>query len=90
MQRFESMSNELILCVWDQLSSADVIYSFSHLNTRIDSLLLEFHALYKELDLRYCSLSACRFFYHQVPNVIEWRFNINHLIINRKKNYERI
>jgi len=84
MQRFESMSNELILCAWDQLSSADVIYSFSHLNTRIDSLLLEFHALYKELDLRYCSLSACRFFYHQVPNVIEWRFNLTVLKLGRR------
>ncbi len=72
MLQFEDMSNELILCVWDQLVAADVIYSFLHLNTRINSLLLEFCELYKQLDLRYCSLSACRFLSHQVPTMIEW------------------
>jgi hypothetical protein len=67
MLQFEYLSNELILCVWDQLTAADVMYSFSHLNTRIDSLPLKFRGLYKQLDLRYCSLSACRFFCRQVP-----------------------
>ncbi|CAM4786161.1 unnamed protein product [Rotaria magnacalcarata] len=67
------MSNEVILCIWDQLSSADVIYSFLNLNTRMNSLLLEFHGLYKQLDLRYCSLSACRFLCRQVPTMFEWR-----------------
>jgi hypothetical protein len=78
------MSNDLILCVWDQLSSADVIYSFSHLNTRINSLLVEFHALYKKLDLRYCSLSACRFFCRQAPNMIEWRLGLTVLKLGNR------
>ncbi|CAF2990954.1 unnamed protein product [Rotaria sp. Silwood2] len=78
------MSNELILCVWDHLSSADVIYSFSNLNTRIDSLLLEFHGLYKELDLRYCSLSACRFLCRQVPTMIEWRLGLTVLKLGNR------
>jgi hypothetical protein len=76
MLQFEDMSNEIILCIWDQLSSADVIYSFSNLNTRINSLLLKFHGLYKQLDLRYCSLSACRFLCRQVPTMIEWRLGL--------------
>ncbi|CAF2093061.1 unnamed protein product [Rotaria magnacalcarata] len=70
------MSNEVILCIWDQLSSADVIYSFLNLNTRMNSLLLEFHGLYKQLDLRYCSLSACRFLCRQVPTMFEWRLGL--------------
>ncbi|CAF2413171.1 unnamed protein product [Rotaria sp. Silwood2] len=70
------MSNELILCIWDQLTSADVMYSFLNLNIRFDSLLKEFHGLYKQLDLRYCSLSACRFFCHQVSSTIEWRLGL--------------
>ena len=76
MLQFEHISNEVILCIWDQLSSADVIYSFSNLNTRINSLLLEFHELYKQLDLRCCSLPACRFFCRQVPTMIEWRLGL--------------
>ncbi|CAF3029462.1 unnamed protein product [Rotaria sp. Silwood2] len=70
------MSNEVILCIWDQLSSVDVIYSFSNLNTRMNSLLLEFHGLYKQLDLRYCSLSACRFLCRQVSTMFEWRLGL--------------
>ncbi|CAF2902388.1 unnamed protein product [Rotaria sp. Silwood2] len=70
------MSNEVILCIWDQLSSADVIYSFSNLNTRINTLLLEFHELYKQLDLRYCSLPACRFLCRQIPTMIQWRLGL--------------
>ena len=79
MMQFEHLSNEIILCIWDQLSLADVIYSFSHLNTRINSLLLEFHGLYKELDIGYCSLSACRFLCRQVPSMIEWRLGLTTL-----------
>ena len=71
MLRFDNMSNELILCVWDHLSAGDIIYSFSQLNTRINSLLQEFRGLHKQLDLRYCSLSACRFFCRQVPTMME-------------------
>ncbi|CAF2101612.1 unnamed protein product [Rotaria magnacalcarata] len=70
------MSNELILYVWDQLTAADAIYSFSDLNTRINSLLLQFCELYKQLDLRYCSLSACRFLCHQASTMIEWRLGL--------------
>ncbi|CAF0813267.1 unnamed protein product [Adineta steineri] len=76
MLQFEDMSNELILCVWDQLVAADVLYSFSNLNTRFDSLLVEFHGLYKQMDLRYCSLSACRFFCQQMANTNEWRLGL--------------
>ncbi|CAM4815440.1 unnamed protein product [Rotaria magnacalcarata] len=75
------MSNEVILCVWDQLTSGDVIYSFSNLNTRFNSLLIEFHGLYKKLDLRHCSLSACRFFCRQVPTMMEWRLGLTVLKI---------
>jgi hypothetical protein len=84
MQQFEHLSNELILCVWDQLTDADVMYSFSHLNTRINSLLLTFRGLYKQLDLRYCSLSACRFFCRQVPFMIEWRHGLNVLKLGNR------
>ncbi|CAF3351321.1 unnamed protein product [Rotaria socialis] len=70
------MPNEVILCIWDQLSSADVIYSFLNLNTRMNSLLLEFHGLYQQLDLRYCSLSACRFLCRQAPTMFEWRLGL--------------
>jgi hypothetical protein len=79
MLQFEHFSNELILCVWDQLSSADVIYSFSDLNTRINSLLSEFCGLHQELDIGYCSLSACRFLCRQVPSMIEWRLGLTTL-----------
>lgn len=70
---FEDLSNEMIICIWDQLSSADVIYSFSDLNIRINSLLIRFHGLYKRIALNHCSLSACRFLCKQIPNMIEWR-----------------
>lgn len=84
MLQFEDMSNELILYVWDQLTAADVIYSFSNLNTRINLLLSEFCELYKQLDLRYCSLSACRFLSHQVPNMIEWRLGLTVLKLGNR------
>ncbi|CAF3999254.1 unnamed protein product [Rotaria sordida] len=42
----------------------------------MNSLLLEFHGLYKQLDLRYCSLSACRFLCRQVPTMFEWRLGL--------------
>ncbi|CAF1500156.1 unnamed protein product [Adineta ricciae] len=60
----------------EELSSADVIYSFSHLNHRTNSLLIEFHGLYKRLELDYSSLSACRFLCKQIPNSIEWRLGL--------------
>jgi hypothetical protein len=81
MAQFEDLSNDVILCIWDQLSSADVIYSFSDLNNRINSLLSEFHGLYKELNIGYCSLSACRFLCRQVPSMIEWRLGLTTLKI---------
>ncbi|CAF2140704.1 unnamed protein product [Rotaria magnacalcarata] len=81
MLQLDHMSNEVILCVWDQLTSGDVIYSFSNLNTRFNSLLIEFHGLYKKLDLRHCSLSACRFFCRQVPTMMEWRLGLTVLKI---------
>ncbi|CAF1517292.1 unnamed protein product [Adineta ricciae] len=76
MMYFEDLSNEIILCIWDELSSADVIYSFSHLNHRTDSLLIEFHGLYKRLELDYCSLSACRLLCKQIPNSVQWRLGL--------------
>ncbi|CAF3377277.1 unnamed protein product [Rotaria socialis] len=78
------MSNELILHVWDSLTAADVIYSFSHLNARINSLLSEFCELYKQLDLRYCSLSVCRFLCHKVPTMIEWRLGLTALKLGNR------
>jgi hypothetical protein len=84
MLQFEHLSNELILCVWDQLNAADVMYSFSHLNARINSLLLEFCGLYKQLDLRYSSLSACRFFSCQVLTMNEWRHGLTVLKLGNR------
>jgi hypothetical protein len=84
MRKLEDMSNELLLCIWDQLSFADVIYSFSHLNSRIHQLLLEFYKLYKKMDLRYCSLTAFRYFCHQVPTMKEWRLNLTVLKLGNR------
>ena len=84
MLRFEDMSNDLIVCVWDHLVAADVIYSFSNLNSRIKSLLSEFCGLFNRLDLRYCSLRACRFFCRQVTSVIEWRLNVTVLKLGNR------
>jgi len=52
---------------------------FSDLNTRINSLLSEFHGLYKQLNIGYCSLSACRFLCRQVPSTIKWRLGLTTL-----------
>ena len=79
MVQFEDLSNEVLLCIWDQLSSVDVIYSFSDINIRINSLLLKFHGLHKELDIGYCSLSACRLLCRQVSSLIEWRVGLTNL-----------
>ena len=79
MIQFEDLSNEVILCIWDQLSSVDVIYSFSDINIRINSLLLKYHGLYKELDIGYCSLSGCRLLCREVPSKIEWRLGLTTL-----------
>ncbi|CAF1368399.1 unnamed protein product [Adineta ricciae] len=84
MLQFEDVSNDLILCVWDHLVAADVIYSFSNLNSRINSLLSEFCGLFNQLDLRYCSLPACRFFCRQVTSVIEWRLNLTVLKLGNR------
>ncbi|CAF1291237.1 unnamed protein product [Adineta steineri] len=82
--KLEDMSNELFLCIWDQLLMVDVIYSFSNLNRRIDDMLLEFCGLYKELDLRYCSLSIFRYFSHQIVMKDEWRLNLTVLKIGTR------
>lgn len=79
MMKFDDISNELILCTWDQLFVTDVIYSFAGLNYRIDQLLLEFYGLYKQLDLRYCSLSTFRYFSHQISTIDQWRLNLTSL-----------
>ncbi|CAF1423646.1 unnamed protein product [Adineta steineri] len=79
--KLEDISNELFLCIWDQLSMADAIYSFSNLNTRIDRMLLKFCGLYNKLDLRYCSLSIFRYFSHQIIMKDEWRLNLTVLKI---------
>ncbi|CAF1114414.1 unnamed protein product [Adineta ricciae] len=76
MLQLEHISNEIFLCIWDYLSSADVIYSFSNLNNRFNSLLSEFYGLYKQLDLRDCSLAACRFLSSVVPTMAEWHLNL--------------
>jgi hypothetical protein len=73
---FEKLSNELILCIWDQLSTVDVIFSFYDLNNRITALLYEFCDLYKKLDLRYSSLSACRYFCRQIPSMNDWHLGL--------------
>jgi hypothetical protein len=70
--QFEDLSNEVILCIWDQLLAVEVIFSFFNLNNRMNSLLSEFCGLYTKLDLRYSSLSICRYFCRQIPNMIEW------------------
>ena len=67
------MSNELILCIWDHLSTPDLIFSFLHLNDRINRLLLTHPKLYKELDARYASLPACRSVFRDVVETPEWR-----------------
>ncbi|CAF1191537.1 unnamed protein product [Adineta steineri] len=82
--KLEDMSNELFLCIWDQLLMVDVIYSFSNLNRRIDDMLFEFCGLYKELDLRYCSLSIFRYFSHQIVMKHEWRLNLTVLKIGTR------
>ena len=69
---FESLANELILCVWDYLCTPDLLFSFSQLNNRITHLLLAYTKGYKELDLRYGSLSACRWIYRHVVVTPEW------------------
>ncbi|CAF1439090.1 unnamed protein product [Adineta steineri] len=79
--KLEDISNELFLCIWDQSSMADTIYSFSNLNTRIDCMLLKFCCLYNKLDLRYCSLSIFRYFSHQIIMKDEWRLNLTVLKI---------
>ncbi len=73
------MSNELILSVWEQLSSVNVIYSFFQLNGRFNSLFMEFTDLYKQLDLRFYPLSASRFFCRQVPSTNEWCLDLTSL-----------
>jgi hypothetical protein len=81
---FEDLSNELILCIWDQLLEVDVIFSFCNLNNRITSLLHEFYGLYTKLNLRYSSLSVCRYFCRQVPNMIEWRLGLTVLKLGNR------
>jgi len=84
MLRFEDMSNDLILYVWEQLTSADVIFSFLHLNIRLNSLLREFRDLYQQLDLRFCSLPASRFFCRQVPTIPEWQHGLTILKLGNR------
>ncbi len=76
MLYFEDLSNDLILCIWDQLLAVDVIFSFGNLNNRMTSLLDKYCGLYTEMNLRYSSLSVCRHFCRLVPNMIEWRLGL--------------
>ncbi|CAF0983838.1 unnamed protein product [Adineta ricciae] len=79
--KLEGISNDLFLCIWDHLTKTDVIYSFSNLNARIDCMLFKFCGLYKELDLRYCSLSIFRHFSHEIIMKDGWRLNLTTLKI---------
>lgn len=67
-----------------QLFVTDVIYGFSNLNSRIHQLLLEFCGLYKELDLRYCSLSIFRYFSHQLSTTNAWHLNLTVLKLGNR------
>lgn len=82
--KFETMSNELVLCVWDYLSKADTIFSFSDLNDRLTQLLFQFCHMHKELSLRHASLSACRFFSRQIPRTNEWCLGIQILELGNR------
>ena len=84
MMHFEDLSNEVILCIWDQLLEVDVIFSFCNLNNRITSLLYKYCGLFTKLDLRYCSLSVFRYFCHQILNTIEWRLGLTVLKLGNR------
>ena len=73
---YETMSNELILCIWEYLSTADTIFSFSNLNDRLTRLLTDFCHMYTAISLRHASLAACRFLSHYIPRSDEWRVNL--------------
>jgi hypothetical protein len=73
---YETMSNELILCIWEYLSKADAIFSFSNLNDRLTRLLTEFCHMYTEISLLHASLTACRFLSRHIPRTDEWCLNL--------------
>ena len=81
---FDDLSNEILLSIWDYLLDIDVIFSFSNLNNRLNSLLYNYCGFYKKLDFRYCSLSMCYYFCKQAINVFEWRVNLNILKLGNR------
>lgn len=75
--QFEDLSNEVLLCIWEHLLDVEVIFSFSNINNRLNSLLHEYCGLYRKIDLRYSSLSLFHYFCQQILSVCEWRENLN-------------
>ena len=76
MARLETLPHELVLCIWDHLSGADAIFSFSHLNQRFTSLLVYHCDLHRQLNLSDSSLASCRFFCRSLAASLEWRLNL--------------
>ena len=81
---FEELSNEILLSIWDFLLDIDVMFSFSNINNRLNSLLYKYCGFYRKLDFRYCSLSMCYYFYKQAIDVFEWRDNLNVLKLGNR------
>ena len=76
MTTFECLPHELVLCIWDNLSKADAIFSFSHLNHRFTSLLVQYCDLHHQLNLSDGSLASARFLCRSLAASSAWRLNL--------------
>ena len=90
MTTLECLSHELLLCIWDNLSKADAIFSFSQLNQRFTSLLIRHCDLHHKLNLLDSSLATCRFLCRDVATSSEWRSNLTTLRLGNQFNYDQL
>ena len=90
MSGFECLPHELVLCIWDNLSKADAILSFSHLNHRFSSLLVHDCNLHHQLNLSDSSLASFRFFCRPIERSSEWCSHLTVLRVEYELDYAQL
>ena len=90
MSRLETLPHELVLCIWDNLSRADAIFSFSHLNRRFTSLLVHHCNLHHQLNLSNSSLASSRFFCRSIVSSPAWRLNLTVLRLGNQFDFGQL
>ena len=86
----ECLPHEMFLCIWDNLSQADAIFSFSHLNHRFTSLLVHHCNLHHQWNLSDSALASFRFFCRAIERSSEWCSSLTVLRLGTQFDYAQV